>query len=37
MVDLAVLAIGLGVLPLTSLLLYSFREWIAGHRDIVWG
>lgn len=37
MVDLAVLAIGLGVLPLTAILLYSFREWIAGHREIVWG
>jgi len=37
MVDLALLAIGLGVLPLSSLLLYSFREWIAGHREIVWG
>lgn len=37
MVDLAVLAIGLGILPLTAILLYSFREWIAGHREIVWG
>lgn len=25
------------MLPLASILLYSFRDWIARHREIVWG
>lgn len=37
MADLPVLAIGFGALPLSSIILYSFRDWIDGHREIVWG
>ncbi|MGI0148674.1 MAG: hypothetical protein ACREDF_03975 [Thermoplasmata archaeon] len=37
MTDLAVLAIGFGVLPLVSILLLSFRERIARHREAAWG
>ena len=37
MTDLAVLAAGFGAIPLTSILLYSFREWFDRHRDVVWG
>src|SRR6266566_5255263 len=37
MTDLAVLAAGFGAVPLTSILLYSFRVWLDGHRDVVWG
>jgi hypothetical protein len=35
--DLAVLALGLGVIPLAAIFLYSFRETINGHREAVWG
>jgi len=35
--DLAVLAAGFGAIPLTSILLYSFRAWIDAHREVVWG
>ena len=37
MTDLAVLAVGFGVIPLASILLLSFRDWIASHRPAVWG
>jgi len=37
MTDLAVLAAGFGAIPLASILLYSFRVWLDGHRDVVWG
>ena len=37
MTDLAVLAVGFGVVPLASILLLSFRDWIAAHRPAVWG
>lgn len=37
MTDLAVLAVGFGVLPLASVLLYLVRDWILGHRGAVWG
>src|SRR5207247_2135231 len=37
MTDLAVLAVGFGVIPLASILLLSFRDWIAAHRPAVWG
>ena len=37
MTDLAVLAAGFGAIPLTSILLYSFRDWFDRHRDVVWG
>jgi hypothetical protein len=37
MTDLAVLAGGFGAIPLASILLYSFRDWFDGHRDVVWG
>src|SRR5438874_13649883 len=37
MTDLAVLAVGFGVIPLASILLLSFRDWIAAHRPAHWG
>src|SRR2546430_6615641 len=37
MTDLAVLAVGFGVIPLASILLLSSRDWIAAHRPAVWG
>lgn len=37
MADLGVLAIGFGVIPLSSLLLYTLRDRIAAYREIVWG
>jgi hypothetical protein len=37
MTDLAVLAAGFGAIPLSSILLYSLREWFDAHREIVWG
>src|SRR5437762_14292511 len=37
MTDLAVLAVGFGVIPLASILLLSFRDWIAAHRPAVSG
>ena len=37
MTDLAVLAIGFGLMPLASILLYSFRDWIVSHSDLVSG
>jgi hypothetical protein len=36
MTDLAVLALGFGGMPLAAIVLYNFREWIAGHRGIAW-
>src|SRR5256886_11972984 len=37
MTDLAVLAIGLGVIPLAAILLYSFRGFVLTRREAVWG
>src|SRR5437879_12925567 len=37
MTDLAVLAIGLGVIPLAAILLYSLRGFVLAHREAVWG
>ena len=37
MTDLAVLAIGLGVLPLSAILLYSLRRFVLTRREVVWG
>src|SRR5881409_1078723 len=37
MTDLAVLAIGLGVIPLAATLLYSFRGFVLTRREAVWG
>src|SRR5207245_9964466 len=37
MTDLAVLAIGLGVIPLAAILLYSLRGFVLAHREGVWG
>ena len=37
MSDLAVLAVGFGVIPLASILLYSFRDWITAHGELAWG
>src|SRR5439155_23172672 len=37
MTDLAVLAVGFGVISLASILLLSFRDWIAAHRPALWG
>ena len=37
MTDLAVLAVGFGAIPLSSILLHSFRGWIGANRGIVWG
>src|SRR2546423_3824947 len=37
MPDLAVPAAGFGAIPLTSILLYSLREWFDRHRDVLWG
>lgn len=37
MTDLAVLAIGFGLIPLASILLYSSRDWIVAHRDLACG
>src|SRR5438094_6543163 len=37
MTDLAVLAIGFGAIPLAAILLYSFRGFVHGHREAVWG
>src|SRR5256712_6517892 len=37
MTDLAVLAIGLGVIPLSAILLYSFRGFVLTRREAVWG
>src|SRR5438094_10260974 len=37
MTDLAVLAIGLGVIPLAAILLYSFRGFVLTRREVVWG
>lgn len=36
MVDLVVLAVGLGVVPFSSLLLFGLRDWLGRHREIVW-
>src|SRR5438445_13621793 len=37
MTDLAVLAIGLGVIPLAAILLYSLRGFVLAHREAIWG
>src|SRR2546426_282936 len=37
MTDLAVLAIGFGIIPLAAILLYSFRGFVLGRREAVWG
>src|SRR6266571_2762687 len=37
MTDLAVLAIGLGVIPLAAILLYSPRGFVLAHREATWG
>lgn len=37
MADLAVLAVGFAVIPLAAILLFSLRDWIAGHQLAVWG
>ena len=37
MTDLAVLAIGLGVIPLAAILLYSLRGFVLAHREATWG
>src|SRR2546427_12515151 len=37
MTDLAVLAIGLGVIPLSAILLYSFRGFVLTRREAAWG
>src|SRR2546429_585563 len=37
MTVLAVLAIGLGVIPLAAILLYSFRGFVLTRREAVWG
>src|SRR2546428_667437 len=37
MTDLAVLAIGLGVIPLAAILLYSLRGSVLAHREGIWG
>lgn len=37
MADLAVLAVGFGVLPLASIILYPVRDPILGRRGAVWG
>src|SRR2546422_307381 len=37
MTDLAVLAIGLGVIPLAAILLYSLRGFVLAHREGIWG
>src|SRR6266571_539193 len=37
MTDLAVLAVGLGVLPLAAILLYSLGGFVLAHREEIWG
>src|SRR2546427_12187101 len=37
MTDLAVLAIGFGIIPLAAILLYSFRGFGPGRREAGWG
>ncbi len=37
MTDLAVLALGFGVMPFAAILLYSFRDDIAARREVMWG
>src|SRR2546422_9076238 len=37
MTDLAVLAIGLGVIPLAAILLFSLRGFVLAHREGIWG
>src|SRR2546430_17079022 len=37
MTDLAVLAIGLGVIRFSAILLYSFRGFVLTRREAVWG
>jgi len=37
MTDLAVVAIGLGVIPLAAILLYSLRDLVLAHREPIWG
>ncbi len=37
MTDLAVLAVGLGVLPLAAILLYSLGGFVLAHREGIWG
>ncbi len=37
MTDLAVLTIGLGVLPLAAILLYSLGGFVLSHREAMWG
>ena len=37
MTDLAVLAIGFGVIPPAAILLYSFRGFVRRHSETVWG
>src|SRR2546429_7246110 len=37
MTDLAVPAAGFGAIPLTSILLSSFREWFDRHGGVMWG
>jgi len=37
MTDLAVLAVGFGVLPVAAVLLAMFRGWIGSHPEATWG
>ena len=37
MTDLAVLALGFGVMPLAAILLYAVQEVVAAHREAAWG
>src|SRR2546426_9896901 len=37
MTDLAGLAIGFGIIPLAAILLHSFRGFVLGRREAVWG
>lgn len=37
MTDLAVLALGFGVMPLAAILLFAVRETMAAHREAAWG
>lgn len=37
MTDLAVLAIGFGLMAIAALLLYPYREWLIAHPETSWG
>src|SRR2546428_10851202 len=37
MTDLAVLAIGFGIIPLAAILLYSLPGFVFAHREAIWG